>query len=464
MAAKKTGKVASKKTGKEARVPRPRAPGRPKPPGVEATDEEVSAGTDVTRPAVPMSIPETLTTKLGVATDIRTAHREFAAAMNKNGQRLVAMADEAPNTYELRRPTGIMPLDIDIGGGFPAGGLSIIAGPDNAGKTWLMMRAMAMHQRLYGERSSLAIALAEGALDYKRAMQSGLVLPIPDEIISEWNQERLQLGLPGYTQQDVLWFKREVGGVQILRANNGDELMHLVLEAVRYNKYNIIGVDSFSILLPEIDEAKDVGQRGAFGANANLMTDFIKKYTPYTSGLNEINPTTVIGIMQVRANTGKANAPAHMQKYIKDYIATGAWAVKHGKLVDLQIWDGEKLKKTVHGQTQVYGKDFHWRTEKGKAGCHDNVQGQTEFRYDIPQGHDDLWSIIVSGMARGVFREERGRVEIYHPITHEKTSLGGFPGLPAFARVMSDDFEFELQMRLYVLAAFGVQCLYRPLS
>lgn len=398
---------------------------------------------------------------LGSDSDKRKRLREFAAAMNKD-RRVVAMADQAPNVYELRRPTGVIQLDTDIGGGFPAGGLSIVSGPDNAGKTWLCLRTMAMHQRLYGQKSCLAFAIAEGAFDYKRAINAGLVIPVPDEMIQEWNQERINLGLTPYTAENVQYFKRKVGEFTILRGHTGEELMNVVLEAVKANLFGIIVVDSLSILLPEADEDKDVGGIPKRAGNANLMTDFIKKYTPYTSGLHERNETSLIGIMQVRANAAKADA-GHLAKYLKDWAITGAYATRHGKLVDVTVWDGSPLKKTVNGQQVVVGKPFYWKIEKGKAGCHDNVQGETEFRYDIPHGHDDIWSLITTGARLGVFVEESKRINVYHPYTREQTDLGGFPSFPAFGRAMAEDFEFELQMRYYVLAAAKVQCLYRPL-
>lgn len=399
---------------------------------------------------------------LGSDADKRRKLKEFAASMNKD-RRVVAMADEAPNVYELRRPTGVIQLDSHIGGGFPAGGLSVISGPDNAGKTWLCLRAMAMHQRLYGPKSCLAFAIAEGAFDYKRAINAGLVIPVPDEMLQEWNQERLNLGLPAYTQEEVLYFKRKIGEFTILRGHTGEELMNVVLEAVKANIFGIIAVDSLSILLPEADEEKDVGETPRRAGNANLMTDFIKKYTPYTSGLHERNETSVIGIMQVRANAAKADA-GHLAKYLKDWAVTGAYATRHGKLVDVTVWDGSPLKKTVNGQQVIYGKPFYWRIEKGKAGCHDNVQGETEFRYDIPHGHDDIWALITTGTRLGVFVEERGKIKIYHPVTKQETDLGGFNSFPALGRAIAADFEFELQLRYYILAAQGVQCLYRPLS
>lgn len=451
MAAKKT---TTKKTTKGTRAPKPRA-AKPDLAGAPVQGSFT--------PTAPESVSAPANDNIGIDKSVQKAHREFAAAMNKDGRRLVAMADEAPNVYELRRPTGIMPLDIDIGGGFPAGGLSIVSGPDNVGKTYIVLRAMVMNQRLRGDKSSLAIAIAEGAFDYKRALQAGLLIAVPDEIIAEWNQERINLHMSPYTEADWKWFKRQIGGFQILRGHTGEELMHIVLEAVKANMFDIVGVDSLSVLLPEADEDKDVGERGARAGNANLMTDFIKKYTPYTSGLTGSNATTVIGIMQVRANNAKADA-GHLAKYLKDWAVTGAYAIRHGKLVDITIWDGSVLKKNVHGAVKVYGKVLHWKIEKGKAGCHDNVQGETEYRYDLPSGHDDISSIVVSGVSRGVFVEERGKVEIYHPITRAKTDLGGFPSYPALSRVMAEDFEFELQMRLYVLAAFGVQCLYRQLA
>lgn len=435
--------MAAKKTAKKAPEPKGKAPKAP-------PSAEVLTRTEIAE------------SSLGSDSEMRKKLREFAATMNTD-RRIVAMADEAPNVYELRRPTGIVQLDADIGGGFPAGGMSIISGPDNAGKTWLCLRAMAMHQRLYGPKSCLCFGAGEGAFDYKRAISAGVILPIPDEMIQEWNQERLNLGMPGYTEQDVLWFKRKVGEFIILRGHTGEEFMNAVLAAVKKNIFGIIVVDSFSMLLPEADEDKDVGGIPKRAGNANLMTDFLKKYTPYTSGLHERNETTLIGIMQVRANAAKADA-GHLAKYLKDWAVTGAYATRHGKLVDVTVWDGSPLKKAVQGVQVVYGKPLYWKIEKGKAGCHDNVQGETEFRYDIPHGHDDIWSLIVAGTKRGIFMEEKGKIQIYHPVTKERTDLGGFSSFPALGRVIAEDFEFELQMRLYILAAAGVQCLYRPLA
>jgi hypothetical protein len=419
--------------------------------------------------------------QLGASKDLLATNREFAAAMNKDGRKRVVMANDAPNVYALRRPTGIIQLDADIGGGFPAGGMSVISGPDNVGKSWLLQRTMAMHQRLYGQMSNIAYTLAEGAFDFARALECGLVISVPDEILSDWNAQNLQIGLPGYTKETIDWFKRQVGGFDILRGGTGEETMHVVNQAVIYNRYNIIGVDSFSIMLPEADEHKDIGGTPKRAGNANLMTDFVKKYTPNTSGLVESNPTTLIGIMQVRANAEKSAAPSYRQQYMKDWATTGAHAVKHGKLIDLTIWDGQKLRKTVQGHTVVYGKVVHWLTEKGKVGCHDNSTGETEFLYKDATnpvsycGHDDASDIINIGVSRGVFIEEKNLINVHNPITRLPVDVRRFfqdeewyrwqmKDYPSLRETMQQNFEFELEMRYYVLAALGVKCLYRPLQ
>ena len=121
----------------------------------------------------------------------------IASDFNEEGHLAVVRADQAPNPYIKRRPTGIMELDIDLGGGWPAGGACFVSGPDNSGKTWLMMQTMAMQQRIYQEHTILGMAITEGGFPYDQAIRVGMRIKVPDEMIWAWNEQLRQRGMAG---------------------------------------------------------------------------------------------------------------------------------------------------------------------------------------------------------------------------------------------------------------------------
>src|SRR5690606_37891032 len=114
---------------------------------------------------------------------------------------LVAAEDLSVNSY-LRRPSGVMQLDIDTGGGLPAQSMVTIGGPPNAGKSTLLYHYYGMHQRLYGESSYIAHACPEG-LDYIQARRCGWVIPVPLNVIEAMQKEREESGEPLLTQDEV---------------------------------------------------------------------------------------------------------------------------------------------------------------------------------------------------------------------------------------------------------------------
>jgi hypothetical protein len=60
---------------------------------------------------------------------------KVALSINKQyGRKVIAPVDSVHNVYYLRRPSGIMQLDIDTGGGLPSATAHMISGPDGGGK------------------------------------------------------------------------------------------------------------------------------------------------------------------------------------------------------------------------------------------------------------------------------------------------------------------------------------------
>ena len=396
---------------------------------------------------------------------LHTAMREFIASENSQYEdhKVIEFASNVPNTYELRRPSGIMQLDLDTGGGAPAGGLTYISGPDNAGKTFLILLYMLMHQRLYGDQSALAFACVEGGFDFKRALNMGLKIAVPDVTISQWDQERQARGFPPYTKEEWQSYKHQIGEFVIIGGPTGEAVMQTALSCIRSRLFGIVAVDSVSILLPEADADKDVAEHEKRAANASLITKFIKHYTPLTSGLDGLNWTTLLFSAQVRSNDAKATAPSHMQKYLKEWATTGAYAAKHGKLVDVCVWSGAKIDRQVSGKRTIVGKQTKYELLKGKAGCHDNVTGEFPFYYDFfyPAGVDQLDTVITQGLKCGVIVEKDSKISVIRPDTGELSEIRNIPGMRNFRRMMEIDIDFEMAVRREVLASKGIMCLYR---
>lgn len=379
-------------------------------------------------------------------------------AVNTKDCQRVVRADEAPNTYFLRRPVGPIEMDIHLGGGFPAGGCCMVSGPDNAGKTWLVLKAMAFQQRLYGESCRLGYAVTEGTFPFDQALKAGVKVKVPDEMITQWQQWRALRGMPYWTDEEVIQhFKQEVGKVWIIRGKTGEDLLQTILDGVRTNGLSLLACDSIAGLLPDDDAHKNMDDRDKMAAQASMMTKFFRKYAPNTTGIAGPNLTSLIFTQQVRANTERSNANPMQQKYIKLWTVAGAYASKHFKLIDLAVWSGKTLRDK---EKLPVGKMLKWEILKGKAGTHDNLSGEAAFYYGIG-GTDDIGELIASGIKRGVVQPLSRGVVVVRPDTGDVLKEFSAPSQVAFRKMLEADFEFELSLRREILQAAGKQCLYQ---
>lgn len=392
----------------------------------------------------------------------QAALNALANEFNSEGHQVIVRGDEAANPYILRRPTGIAELDIHLGGGWPAGGTCFVSGPDNSGKTWLMMQTMAMQQRIYKEQCILAMGISEGGFPYDQAMRVGLHVPVPDEMILQWQQWRTQRSFPPYTVEDIARFKQQVGDFRIIRGSTGEETLTAILKVIATRACSVVCVDSLQGLQPTVDAGKDLTDVEKQAAHATMIGRFFKKYIPLTTGISGVNETTLLMTQQVRANRAKSEAQSHIQKYLKDWAVGGSYAARHFKLVDIILYDGRLIKKSDQETgRETVGKVLNWEFEKGKAGTHDNIHGEVQYRYDIPQGVDFTGTVMDSGMQRGVIRKLGNCVTLVRPEDGKVLEDYSAPSLKAFRRCMEVDFDFELAVRLEILAAAGIQCLYR---
>jgi len=404
--------------------------------------------------------------------ELRRKRRAVIDKINKGAKyKLLDSSENVPNPFQLRRPSGIMQFDIDTGGVLPAGGICYLSGPDGAGKTWMLYNYFAMNQKIHGEASNILYAPVEFLPDYKFMRQVGCVVPIPDRMLDEIDRDRVNRRLPKLTKQERAELKRKVGEIDILRTYTAEELLDKLLIAYASNVYQIIAVDSISVLQASAEAALDtLADNPQQAANAALLTRFMQRYHPLTLGLNdELVETTAIFTAQVRANRRKTELPSYMAKWEKDWATTGgAHAMKHGKLIDAQIWSEGKDKEATgpDKSKRVVGKTIKWNLVKGKAGTHDNISGEYTYRYSAPGDH--IPSLITTGIQYGVVVEHDGLLTFQDKRTGDPlptaagTLLKDLAGLQGLRDLLAAEPDAEFVIRREILAAAGVMtCLYK---
>lgn len=371
---------------------------------------------------------------------------------------VVITADEASTNAYLRRPCGIMQLDIDTGGGMPAGEFVTIGGPDNSGKSTLLYHYFAMHQRIYGEDAYCALANVEGNIDYDQARRCGWIVPVPFAAIEAKQQARRENGLPPLTDDEVAELRREVGRNTIIEADTAEEILDITRDLLASNLYGIVAIDSYEGLIPRAEHALDsLEEYAQQAARASAITRFLQHYGPIKRAKEHF--TTFLMTCQVRTNRKKGEAQAHIAKYLKDWSETVPYSIKHWRQIDVTVWSGSKIYEGPKDSKTVIGKHVNWEVCKGKSGAHDNVQGETSYYYD-PRCFDMLRSVVIAGFKYGVIHEKDGLLTFVHPNGEPDDYLVQIAGPDHFIQAMTEEPEKEMDVRRAILDAAGKSCIY----
>lgn len=400
---------------------------------------------------------------------LRGELRAYKQQVNElTGRTIVGFAAEAATTYLLRRPSGIVNLDAATGGGLPSGGLIQIAGPQSAGKTWLAMQYLKMHQMIRGEAFSALWICAEptGGFDFKIAAKMGLRVGLPVNYIPQLQEMRAMRGQPPLTDEEIMVLTAKVGELMIVQPYTGEEALAAVLHGVDRHLFGIAVIDSLTNLMPAANANKDLDDENKRAARASLITDFVNHCTPMLNKFGEVNYTTVIGISQARSNAAKAEAGAK-GKYMKDWDIPVAWAWKHNIMQNILVWDGGKLKKTYQKQEYIIGKKVHWSVGKGKFGAHEHVFGEYNFFFDdvcppmgLRHGVDRAETTIVEGVSSGIIRDYRGTLALVRA-ADGVAFMSGIPNSTILKQMIETDFGLEMYLHQEIMAAKGIECRYQ---
>lgn len=380
---------------------------------------------------------------------------------------ILKRARDASNPFLLRRPTRSISMDIATGGGFPAGGVSQIAAPPGIGKNSLCNQVISSVQRLYEAESRIAWIWTEVAYDKMHARINGVIVPSSDYEIKLENLYRKKHGWKPLSKEQLINRKVELGEFVIAEEGSSAEKLQAAVELVRENQCQLVIIDSVAAVVSSAREDTDLDDEPQQSAEARLISEWQKKmWHAYGNSYdNSLNLTTTIIINQVRAKRNRRSS------FDREWDVGGAYAVRHGKLVDMWMLPGQKIwrtptgketRKRKEGYKQV-GKDVQWLIDKGKAGCHEGPSG--ELSYYFRHGFNIFHDLIITAMDYDIVHIRTSKKEgtITHYVYTDKGEQitkgdGGVTELAEMALVDEDFFEL---IYWSVMRKAGVKCIHK---
>lgn len=410
--------------------------------------------------------------------DTRALISQLQADLGGEGV-LIQSAREMEGRFDLRRPCGIPSLDIACGGGLPAGGLSQIDGPEGVGKNLLLNYYFAENQRIHGNDSRIFMLCLEFPYDKAFARACGVKVALSPYEIHALGRKRHQLGLDltGDEEEDLT---TQTGELDILRGAAAEKLLEAVVRLISSNSYQIGGIDSWDAMLTAADQDRELEDNAKVADPANVQTRWMRKtqgaLTPVPVcpecgsrplGFNKYgaksyawsckekecgwtgkdpypweNETAIVGIRQVRANLMKAGP------WARDWKVGGSHALKHGKLVDIQLRPGKPIKDNKGNRI---AKEIVWELTKGKAGTHEGKTGMYTYYYSPPE--IDVASDIVNYcIDREVFLFDKRKWFLTHDGLYDgQPDPIEFGSREAVQRAVEDQPELREVLRILML-------------
>jgi RecA/RadA recombinase len=362
----------------------------------------------------------------------------------------VISAEKSQTPFILRRPTGIISIDLALKGGWPAGGISEIAGQEGVGKNALCWQTIYEVQKIYGEDSCIGWCWTEYPIDKSFGQLFGAVVPMSDKEIKIENTARKRMGLRKLSPAEIKMRKRSLGEFIIIDKGNTEKRFDALVEMVRSNLFQIIVVDSVAAVLTEVQDSASLEEEPQQSSEARLITRLQQKlwgaYQTPTYG--DVNSTTILVINQARANRSTA-------KYKKAWKVGGAFALRHGKLTALLLERGSEIPKDKTKTKE--GNEIKWNLSKGKARCHDGPRGVIKYFYHT--GYN-LYEDLVHTAKRVGLLTKSGK--LYTLVNNDGEVIehleGGTEGIIKRAIM---DTKWAEALYKSILTKEGIVCLYR---
>ncbi len=194
--------------------------------------------------------------------DVKSLEVFMAGLVKKHGPGSIKFLGGNEVARMERTSTGIMGLDLALGGGLPDGRMVEIYGPESSGKTTLTLHAIAAAQK---KGKTAAFIDAEHSFDiiYARSL--------------EVDTEKLLFAQP----------------------DTAEEALELAQDLAASGLVHLIVIDSVAALVPKAESEGEAGSQLP-GLQARLMSQALRKLTPVCSN----NKCTIFWINQIRMKIG----------------------------------------------------------------------------------------------------------------------------------------------------------------
>lgn len=237
---------------------------------------------------------------------IKSVTDEFGAGLL---QRFIDQPLDIP-----RIPTGIVSVDLALGGGIPRGKITEIFGEQNSGKSSLCLMTVASAQKAHIQ---CAYVDTEHALDINTAVMLGVDL------------ESLLISQP----------------------SDGTQALNIVESLIKSGEVGLIVIDSVAHLGTSQELEKDIGD-AHIGGTARLLGQACRRYV----GIAHANNTALVFVNQLRDNIGVMYGPKT--------ITTGGHALRFASSIRIEVSSAGSIKDS---KEQVTGKNVKVSVVKNRT-------------------------------------------------------------------------------------------------
>jgi recombination protein RecA len=323
--------------------------------------------------------------------------------------------------------SGILSLDIELGGGWPEGRISMVIGSESSGKSTLAYLAGKQYLDKY-PKSLVCIADTERTLLPK------------------------YLGRLGYTEDDL-------DRTLVVYPDSGEQAGEAVLEVIRQTDHCLIVLDSIAAMVPTREIEDDLDKK-SMGQHAALVGQFFRKIQPTIKVdlESEAPKTTLVMTNQIRENIG-----VMWGKKTKD---PGGRAPKHYTSIRLELARKAWLRPPKKGNEiqPPHGMTVVATVDKNKITGRQQNSTEFDYYYEPHRPIDHVKDIRQLGVKNGII-EVSGKSYAYGDL---KTGKGKddfsrqLAGLPMVMESLKADIMVVTAGRMYAAEEAPVKEAKKP--